>query len=188
MDRRTFVKLTGAGMTSGALAEAMVSAQAARTPMTGKSATSSRVKFKVGTQHGDSDAVLKAMAAFGCNHICSSLPSRKMDEKWSVESLTRLRERVESHGLTLEIIPITMTSADITRAEMPAIYLGQSPERDRNIDDICQQIRNCAQAGVFQVQYNFTILRIPRSCTAKTRGPSRYSEFVLANDNNTDSP
>jgi D-mannonate dehydratase len=34
---------------------------------------------------------------------------------------------------------------------MPAIYLGKSPERDRNIDDICQQIRNCAKAGIFQV-------------------------------------
>jgi len=188
MDRRKFVTLTGAGATAGALADTLVQAQVARTPTTSKAATSSKVKFKVGTQHGDSDAVLKAMAAFGCNHICSSLPSRTMDEKWSVESLTRLRERVESYGLTLEIIPITMTSADITRAEMPAIYLGQSPQRDRNIDDICQQIRNCAKAGVFQVKYNFTILGIPRSGTAKGRGPSRYSEFVLANDKNKDSP
>ena len=188
MDRRTFVKLTGAGMTAGALAEAVASAHVARTPNTGKSETSPKVKFKVGTQHGDSDAVLKAMAAFGCNHICSGLPSRTMDDKWSVESLARLRERVESYGLTLEIIPITMTSANITRAEMPAIYLGQSPERDRDIDDICQQIRNCAKAGVFQVKYNFTILGIPRSGTAKGRGPSRYSEFVLANDKNRDSP
>jgi mannonate dehydratase len=188
MDRREFVKLTGAGMAAGALAESVVSAQVTRIPNTGQAAPSSKVKFKVGTQHGDSDAVLKVMAAFGCNHICSSLPSRTMDEKWSVESLTRLRERVESHGLTLEIIPISMTSADITRAEMPAIYLGQSPERDRNIDDICRQIRNCAQAGVFQVKYNFTILGIPRSGTAKGRGPSRYSEFVLANDTSKDTP
>jgi mannonate dehydratase len=188
MDRRKFVKLTGAGVTAGALAEAVVAAQVARTPNTDNATTSSKVKFKVGTQHGDSDAVLKAMAAFGCNHICSHLPSPAMDEKWSVESLTRLRERVESYGLTLEIIPITMTSADITRAEMPAIYLGRSPERDRDIDGICQQIRNCARAGVFQVKYNFTILGIPRSGTTKGRGPSLYSEFVLANDKNKDTP
>ena len=71
---------------------------------------------------------------------------------------------------------------------MPAIFLGQSPERDRNIDDICQQIRNCAKAGIFQVKYNFTILGIPRSGTVKGRGPSRYSEFVLANDKNKDTP
>jgi mannonate dehydratase len=186
MDRREFVKLAGTGMTAGALAEAMVSAQVARTPKTSTTAASSKVKFKVGTQHGDSDAILKAMAAFGVNHICSRMPSAKMDENWSVDALTKMRERVESYGISLEIVPITMTSADITRAEMPAIYLGQRPERDRNIDDICQQIRNCARAGIFQVKYNFTILGIPRSGTAKGRGPSRYSEFVLANDKNKD--
>jgi mannonate dehydratase len=175
-------------MTAGALAEAVVSAQVARTPNTSRTAGPSAVKFKVGTQHGDSDAVLKAMAAFGVNHICSSMPSARMDEKWSVDALTKLRERVESYGISLEIVPITMTSADITRAEMPAIYLGQSPERDRNIDDVCQQIRNCAKAGIFQVKYNFTILGIPRSGTAKGRGPSRYSEFVLADDKNKDTP
>jgi mannonate dehydratase len=41
---------------------------------------------------------------------------------------------------------------------------------------------------VFQTKYNFTILGIPRSGTVKGRGPSRYSEFVLANDKNKDTP
>jgi mannonate dehydratase len=186
MDRREFVRLTGAGMTVGALTETLVEAQVARTPSTAKSATASKVKFKVGTQHGDSDAILKAMAAFGCNNICSNLPSAKMDEKWSVESLTKLRERVESYGISLDMVPITMTSAPITGAQMPAIFLGQSPERDRNIDDICQQIRNMAKAGIFQTKYNFTIVGIPRSGTVKGRGPSQYSEFVLAKDKNKD--
>ena len=188
MDRRKFVRLTTSGMTVGALADTLVEAQVARTPSTTKNAASSKVKFKVGTQQGDSDAILKAMAAFGCNNICSGLPSSKMDEKWSVESLTKLRERVESYGLSLDMIPITMTSAPITGAQMPAIFLGQSPERDRNIDDICTQIRNIARAGVFQTKYNFTILGIPRSGTVKGRGPSQYSEFVLAKDNNKDTP
>src|SRR5947208_2263626 len=187
MNRHEFVKLTGTGMTAGALAESIVSAQVPKTPAP-KPTTSSKVKFRVGTQQGDSDAILKAMAAFGCNSICSNLPSAKMDDKWTVESLTRLRERVESYGLSLDIIPITMTSAPITGAQMPALFLGQSPERDRNIDDICQQIRNIAKAGVFQTKYNFTILGIPRSGTVKGRGPSQYSEFVLAKDKNKDTP
>ncbi len=190
MDRREFVRLTGTGMTAGAFAEALVEAQVARTPSAPKAAaaSSSKVKFKVGTQQGDSDAILKAMAAFGCNNICSNLPSSKMDEKWSVESLTKLRERVESYGLSLDMVPITMTSAPITGAQMPAIFLGQSPERDRNIDDICTQIRNMAKAGIFQTKYNFTIVGIPRSGTVKGRGPSQYSEFVLAKDKNKDTP
>ncbi len=186
MDRREFVKLAGAGMTAGALAETMVAAQVAQSPRRpaprAASGGAASVKFKVGTQHGDSDAVLKAMAAFGVNNICSRMPSAKMDENWSVEALTRLRERVESYGISLDMVPITMTSAPIQSAQMPAIFLGQDPERDRNIEDICQQIRNCARAGIFQVKYNFTILGIPRTGTVKGRGPSRYSEFVLAND------
>jgi mannonate dehydratase len=187
MDRRDFVRLAGSGMAAGALAETLVLAQAARTPAAAKTAgaSSSKVKFHVGTQHGDSDDILKAMAAFGCNHICGSMPSRQLDEKWSVESLSRHREKVESYGIKLDMMPITMTSASIDRAEMPAIFLA-GPERDRNIEDICTQIRNCAKAGIFHVKYNFTILGIPRTGRSKGRGPSTYSEFVFANDKNKD--
>jgi mannonate dehydratase len=188
MNRREFVKLTSTGMTAGALAEAVALAQVAKTPAQ-KTAASSKVKFKVGTQHGDdSDEFLGAMAAFGVNNICSRLLSTKMDAAWSVEGLSRFRERVESHGISLDMVPLPMSSSEISQAEMPAIYLGKSPERDRNIDDICQMIRNCARAGIPQVKYNFTIIGIPRSGTAKGRGPSRYSEFVLANDKLASTP
>ena len=38
------------------------------------------------------------------------------------------------------------------------------------------------------MKYNFTILGIPRSGRVKGRGPSTYSEFVLAKDENKDKP
>jgi hypothetical protein len=80
MDRREFVRLAGSGMAASAIAETLVSAQVARTPAAAKSSTpASKVKFHVGTQHGDSDAILKAMAAFGVNNICGSMPSAKLD-------------------------------------------------------------------------------------------------------------
>jgi len=188
MDRREFVRLAGSGMAAGALAETLVEAQAQRAPRApATGGSNSKVKFKVGTQHGDSDAILKAMAAFGCNNICGTMPSRTLDEKWSVEALTRHREKVESYGISLDMMPVTMTSASIDRAEMPAIYLA-GPDRDKNIEDVCQQIRNCARAGIFQVKYNFTIIGIPRSGRAKGRGPSTYSEFVYEKDPNKDKP
>ena len=37
--------------------------------------------MKVGTQHGNTEEILKACAAFGVDNICSSLPSEKMDDK-----------------------------------------------------------------------------------------------------------
>jgi mannonate dehydratase len=183
MNRREFVRLAGAGAPAAALAEAVVSAQQARSPATSgivASPTSSKAKMKVGTQHGDSAEILRACAAFGVHNICSALPSRRMDDAWSVESLTRLRDRVASHGIALDMVPLPMSSSEISQAEMPAIFLGQSPERDRNIDDICQIIRNCARAGIPSVKYNFTIIGIPRSGTATGRGGARYSEFVYS--------
>jgi len=181
MNRREFVKLAGAGMPVAALAEAVVSAQQAQAPAKSgivAPTTSPKVKMKVGTQHGHSDAILRACAAFGVNNICSGLPSAKVDEAWSVDGLSKLRDVVASHGISLDMVPLPMSSSEISRAELPAIYLGKSPERDRSIDDICQLIRNCARAGIMQVKYNFTLIGIPRSGTAKGRGPSRYSEFV----------
>ena len=166
----------------GALAEAVVSAQIDQAPAGVAPASSpANARMKVGTQNGDSEPLLRAFAAFGVNNICSSLPSRQLDDAWSVDGLSRLRERIASFGISLDMVPLPMSSSEISRAEMPAIYLGQSPERDRNIDDICQMIRNAARAGIFQVKYNFTIIGIPRTGTAPGRGGARYSEFIHAN-------
>ena len=183
MKRREFVTLAGSGLSVGALAEAVVAAQQAQSPAKSgivAPTTSPRARMKVGTQHGHTDDILRSCAAFGVNNICSGLPSPKMDEAWSVDSLSRLRARVKAHGISLDMVPLPMSSSEISSAEMPAIYLGQGPERDRNIDDVCQMIRNCARAGIMQVKYNFTIIGIPRSGTAPGRGGSRYSEFVFA--------
>src|SRR5580765_1336534 len=84
MNRRQFVRLIGAGSTAGALAESIASAQVAGSPVAAKT-PASKVKMKVGTQHGHTDAILQAMAGFGVNNICSSLPSSKLDEAWSVD-------------------------------------------------------------------------------------------------------
>ena len=87
------------------------------------------------------------LAGFGVNHICSLLPSRTLDAAWSVEGLTRLRERVESLGITLDMVPLPLSSSEISRSENPAILLGKDPERNKQIDDICQMIRNVSRAG-----------------------------------------
>lgn len=134
--------------------------------------------MKVGNQGLDSDEGLKILAAFGVNHICSALPSAKFDEKWSVDSLKRLRERVESHGIALDIVPLPLSSLPIEKVEMPNILLGRSPDRDREIDAVCQMIRNCAEAGIPAVKYNMSILGVVRTEPTKGRGGATYSTFV----------
>jgi mannonate dehydratase len=179
VNRREFVRLAGAGMSAGALAEAVVSAQVANAPAT-RAPTASKAQMKLGTQQGDSEEVLRALAAFGVNNICGSLPSAKMDDAWAVDSLSKRRDRVKAHGISLDMLPLPMSSSEISRAEMPAIYLGTSEDRDRRIDDLCQMIRNCSRAGIHQVKYNFTLLGVVRTGNAQGRGTARYSEFVYA--------
>jgi mannonate dehydratase len=134
--------------------------------------------MKVGHQHYSSNEILTLLAAFGVNNICSALPSRKFDENWSVESLTKLREQVESFGIKLEMVPLPLSSAYITRAENPNIMLGKNPERDREIDDVCQMIRNAARAGIPALKYNMSILGVVRTESTKGRGGADYSTFV----------
>ncbi len=146
------------------------------TPQGGTSARR-RALMKAGTQHGGSDEVLRSLAAFGVNDICAPLPSARFDESWSVSGLTRLRERVESFGIRLRMVPLPMSSSYISRAENPAIMLGKSPERDREIDDICAMIRSAAQAGIPALKYNLSILGVVRTESRKGRGGASYSSF-----------
>jgi mannonate dehydratase len=134
--------------------------------------------MKAGHQHHSTDADLRVLAALGVKHICSALPSRTLDDNWSVEGLTRLRERVERFGIKLDMVPLPLSNSPISQAENPNILLGKSPERDRELNRICQMIRNVAQAGIPAVKYNLTLLGVLRTPSTRGRGGARYSTFV----------
>src|SRR5690348_15178086 len=177
MQRRHFLQSAAAGALAAAPAPA---AQTQGTPR--------KSLIKLGTQHSSSDAVLPVLAAFGVNHICSTLPSAKFDAAWSVEGLTKLRERVESYGIKLDCVPLPLSSSYISRSENPNIMLGKSPERDREIDDICQMIRNAAKAGIPTLKYNMSILGVVRTESTPGRGNCSYSTFDYSKAANKDEP
>ncbi len=133
--------------------------------------------MKAGSQHSVADTDLKAMAAFGVTHVCSTLPSPRFDENWTVQALSRLRERIESHGVKLDMVPLPLSSSGITRAEMPNILLGKSPERDREIEQLSQIIANCAAAGIPAAKYNLTYLNVVSTERTVGRGGASLSTF-----------
>jgi mannonate dehydratase len=179
INRRDFVRFAGLGMAAtGAASAGAVTSDAAQTAARGRGGSARKALMKVGTQHDSSDDVLGILAALGVTSICSRLPSARFDDQWSVEGLTRLRERVERFGITLDMVPLPMSSNPIARAENPNILLGKSPERDREIDDICQMIRNTSRAGIPALKYNLTLLGVPRTESTPGRGGARYSTFV----------
>ena len=119
------------------------------------------------------------MAAFGLKHICSGEIAPRLDERWSVDGLSRLREQVESYGISLAMVPLPMSSVTINKNNYPNILLGKSPERDREIDEISTMIRNAGKAGIPAVKYNLTYLGVVRSGYTTGRGKTRCSTFVL---------
>jgi mannonate dehydratase len=177
MHRREFVRLTGSGVTAASLAETIAAGQPSRAPVPRRGAPAARMK--AGTQHGDSDAILRVLAGFGVNHICSRLPSARLDERWTVDALSRLRERVESFGIALDMVPLPLSSSEIGRSESPAILLATA-ERDRQIDAICQMIRNASRAGIPSLKYNLTFIGVPRTGRTPGRGGASYSTFTYA--------
>ena len=70
-----------------------------------------------------------------------------------------------------------MSSVPIEQAELPNIMLGKSPERDQEIGQICQMIRNAGGAGIPAVKYNFTLLGVVRTKRTPDRGGALYSTF-----------
>jgi mannonate dehydratase len=173
MNRRQFL----GGAAAAAALGAAVASQRATTP---EKKPAARCRMHAGHQGHSSDADLHVLAALGVNHICSALPSRTLDQAWSVDGLSRLRERVERFGIRLDIVPLPLSSSPISRAEFPNIMLGRSPERDREIEQICQMIRNAGRVGIPAVKYNLSLLGVVRTGTTPGRGGARYSTFVHA--------
>ena len=173
MDRRRFLHYSSLAAAAGATGGWN------RVQSTPSATPTAEARMKLGTQFGrtPSDDTLRSLAEFGVSHICSGTPSPRFDENWSVEGLTRLQEKIESFGIKLEMVQLPMASSPIDKAELPNIMLGKSPERDREIDQVCQMIRNVSRAGIPGVKYNFTLLGVVRTKPTPDRGGALYSTF-----------
>jgi mannonate dehydratase len=147
------------------------------TPRAGAAPSAPKGALKLAMKHVLPGDELKALAAFGIRHVMANMPSKVMDESWSVEGLTKFRERFEAHGIRVDMIALPLSAVSIDRSENPNIMLGKSPERDREIDNICQMIRNCARAGIPAAKYNLTLLGVLRTESTPGRGGAMYSTF-----------
>ena len=129
----------------------------------------------VGTQHPmRTDTELQVLAQLGVNHINGYPPGAAGG--WTAEVLTRYRERVDSFGISLDMVALPMGTRPEEGAS-PNIMLGLSPDRDREIE-VCQDIiRNCAAAGIPAVKYRIFIIGINRTESRPGRGGAMRSAF-----------
>ena len=131
-------------------------------------------------QMGDlSDDNLKFARQVGVEHIVACnlhdlLP--KGQKVWKKSDLVQMRERAESHGITIDVLALPLSSHYIERAENPNIMLG-TPERDREIDATCDCIRMAGEAGIPCLKYNLTLLGVISTHRTEGRGGAIYRSF-----------
>ena len=98
--------------------------------------------------YGDSDPVtLEFIRQIpGMRSIVSAVYDVKPGEVWPEESIKQIADRCNENGLVFDVVE----SIPVTEE----IKLGR-PERDRHIENYCENIRRCAKYGVKCVTYNF---------------------------------
>jgi mannonate dehydratase len=85
------------------------------------------------------------------------------------------------YGISIDCTaPPFLESSYIDREKHPAIMLAQSPERDRDIEQLQTFIRNCAQAGIPSIKYNMSILGVLRTGRVPGRGDALYHQWKLS--------
>ena len=78
--------------------------------------------------------------------IVGALFEIPVGKAWKLDQVAHLREDVEAHGMSLEVIESVPIHEDIK--------LGRAT-RDRLIDQYCESVRNIGRAGVRVLCYNF---------------------------------
>jgi mannonate dehydratase len=139
-------------------------------------------RMVVGCQRAPTDdQALMFFKRHAVDHICGYPPGGDSRESWSAEALSRLRERCEGHGVALDMVEFPfMGSNPITPTARKAIMLGREPDRQREIDEVCEIIRSCARAGIPAAKYNLNLLGVLRTAPTEGRGGSSYSTWRLS--------
>ena len=138
--------------------------------------------MKLGCQSGPtSDQRLQFFARHGVRNICGTPEFKDKEAGYpTVDALLQLKERAAKWEISVDMLtPPFLASTHVDRTERPAIMLGQSPERDRDIERFQNLIRNCARAEIPAIKYNMSLLGVLRTGRTPGRGGAGYSTWRL---------
>jgi mannonate dehydratase len=91
---------------------------------------------------------------------------------FDLDKLKRMRDACDSMGMTIEGF----------RMDSGYIVMKPGPERERKLDQICENIRKAREVGVGLISQHWTAIPIRRNGTEPGRGDSVYSTFKLEAD------
>ena len=119
----------------------------------------------------DPEQGFKSLGRWGIKNVVATAQIADGRLYATVDELNRLTAIADKYGMTVDVLnPPFLPSSHIDRESHPAIMLGQSPERDRDIEQIQTMIKNCAAAKVPCIKYNMSILGVLRTGRTPGRG------------------
>src|SRR5579872_3749869 len=142
LGRRDLLRVAAAG---GALAAAPLAPAA--TAETAPPRKLKPLKARIGheLQGVLNDKTASYLARFGVNGVgCAAVIQDPSRIYATVDELRRARELCERHGLTMDIAECALPTENVDTMAHPAIDLGQSPQRDRDIEAFRIHLKNCA--------------------------------------------
>jgi mannonate dehydratase len=145
-------------------------------------APAKRARMVLGCQRAPTDErALRFFKRHAVEHISGYPPPAEGREGWTASALSRLRELCDHHGVALDMVEFPfMASNPLDAGARKAIMLGREPDRQREIDEVCEIIRNCASAGIPAAKYNLNLLGVLRTAPTPGRGGSSYSTWRLS--------
>jgi mannonate dehydratase len=183
IDRRDFLRLSGAVAVLDATAMVAAPAVSTASPAAASRHAKRPSGLKLGCQSGPSDAQHFAFfARYGVRNICGS-PVIADPERLcpTVAELGQLRELAEKYGLSVDMTDSVLLRSTLVDVEAhPAIVLGDSPQRDRDIEAFQTLIQNCARVGIPAVKYNMSILGVLRNMQMQGRGDAQYTGWDVS--------
>jgi mannonate dehydratase len=140
------------------------------------------VLMKLGCQTAPTDDNhLKYLARYGVRNICGYPEIADGRIYATVEELHRMQDLATANGITVDMTtPPFLASISVDVDKHASIMLGESPQRDRDIEDLQTMIKNCATAGIPAIKYNLQIPGDLRTGRSPGRGDATYSTWKLA--------
>lgn len=122
---------------------------------------------------GHTEPELRFLQRCGVRHKAAQFPYHD-GIGWKLDELNEIVDIHNRFGFTLD-----MSAIPIYEKLPSIIYYGKSPDRDRDIDLVCEMIRIASKAGVESLRYNTCILPIDRTEMEEGRGGYFHTAFRL---------
>ena len=135
----------------------------------------------VGTQQfNTSDTDLEYLARHGAFNKNENFITFHRAYGWDVAELVEKKEKCAQFGIDMEMVRLPTSLLNANGGEIPNFMLGNYEEGDKEIDLVCDMIRQAAEAGIPAVKYLLCEMEHQRTESEPPgRGGSIYSTWNL---------